>query len=425
MSGADAAERAERLRARCAAATCRSCEGPGLEPVLDLGDMPLSDGFVRPEELEGERGRRRFPLEVAFCGRCSLVQILETVPPAMLFCDDYPYYSSFSDSWLEHCARSAEALIVDRRLGPGSLVIEVASNDGYMLKNFKDQGISVLGIDPAGGPAGEAEKKGIPTLCTFFGRSLGEELRNQGLRADVVLGNNVLAHVADLNGFVHGIERLLKEDGVAVIECPYVVDLVERREFDTIYHEHLCYFSVTALEALLSRHGLHLVRVDRLPTHGGSLRLFAQKQPAARPGVEALLEEERRDGVGSIAYYRGFADQVQALKVELTGVLAQLKREGARIAAYGAPAKGTILLNFMGIGRDLLEFAVDRNVHKHGKVIPGVGLEIHPPSRILESGVDHLLILPWNLRAEIVAQQAEFQRRGGRFIVPLPTPEVL
>jgi SAM-dependent methyltransferase len=413
------------LAERCSRATCRSCEFPGLHPVLDLGDMPLSDGFVTAADLAGPRGQRRFPLEVAFCEHCSLVQILETVPPETLFCDDYPYYSSVSDSWLLHCRRSAEALIAERRLGPGNLVMEVASNDGYMLKNFVERGISVLGIDPAAGPAREAERRGVPTLCSFFGQRLAEELRHQGLRADVVLGNNVLAHVADLNGFVQGLARVLKEDGVAVIECPYVVDLVEQREFDTIYHEHLCYFSVTALDALFSRHGLHLVRVDRLPTHGGSLRLFAQLGPGPRPTVEALLDEERRKGVDGGAYYQDFAGRVRAFKAELGGMLAELRREGRRIAAYGAPAKGTILLNYVGLGKDTVAFAVDRNVHKHGKFIPGVEIPIYPPERVLEGDVDYLLILPWNLRDEIMAQQQQFKARGGRFIIPLPTPRIV
>jgi SAM-dependent methyltransferase len=413
------------LAARCRAATCRSCTQPGLAPVLDLGDMPLSDGFVRPDELDGPRGRRRHPLQVAFCEHCALVQILETVPPEVLFCDDYPYYSSVSESWLEHCRRSAEALVAERRLGPGTLVVELASNDGYMLKNFLPHGISVLGIDPAAGPAREAERRGVPTLCTFFGRDLAEELRNQGVRADVVLGNNVLAHVADLNGFVHGVARLLKEDGVGVFECPYLVDLVEQREFDTIYHEHLCYYSVTALDALFSRHGLRLSRVDRLPTHGGSLRLFVQRGPGPRPTVDALLEAERRAGVPTRAYYEDFAARVRALREELRTLLEGLRRQGRRIAAYGAPAKGTILLNYVGIGPDLVEYVVDKNPVKHGKVIPGVRLPIHAPARLVEDPVDDLLILPWNLKDEVMAQQAEFRRRGGRFIVPLPRPVIL
>ncbi|MCO5165851.1 MAG: class I SAM-dependent methyltransferase [Planctomycetes bacterium] len=421
----DQAGRAGAFEARCREARCRSCAFPGLSPVLDLGDMPLSDGFVTPDELDGPRGARRFPLEVAFCAHCSLVQILETVPPEVLFCDDYPYFSSFSDSWLEHCRRSAEALIEERHLGPGSLVVEVASNDGYMLRNFVARGISVLGIDPAAGPAREAERRGIRTICAFFGRALGEELRNQGLRADVVLGNNVLAHVADLNGFVHGIARLLREEGVAVIECPYVVDLVEKREFDTIYHEHLCYFSVTALDALFSRHGLHLTRVERLPTHGGSLRLFVQLVPAPRPTVEALLAEERRLGVDGAAYYQDFAARVQALRADLRGMLDELRRQGRRIGAYGAPAKGTILLNYLGVDAQTVELAVDRNVHKHGKVIPGVRIPIHPTERVLEGDLDHLLLLPWNLKDEVLAQQEQFRRRGGKFIVPLPTPEII
>lgn len=424
-SDVDATERAARFEARCKAARCRSCEFPGLSPVLDLGDMPLSDGFITAAELDQPRGTRRFPLEVAFCAHCSLVQILETVPPEVLFCDDYPYFSSFSDSWLEHCRQSAERLIEERKLGPGSLVIELASNDGYMLKNFVSRGISVLGIDPAAGPAREAERRGIRTLCAFFGREMGEELRRQGLRADVVLGNNVLAHVADLNGFVHGIAQLLKEDGIGVIECPYLVDLVEKREFDTIYHEHLCYFSVTALDALFSRHGLHLVRVERLKTHGGSLRLFVQRQPAERPTVEALLDAERRAGVTTAAYYEGFAERVRGLRKELRTLIDDLRRQGKKIGAYGAAAKGTILLNYLGLEQGTIDLVVDRNVHKHGKYVPGVRIPIQPPERVLQGDLDVLMILPWNLKDEIVTQQEQFRRQGGQFLVPLPNPELV
>ena len=410
--------------ARCQAAACRVCGAQGLSPVLDLGSMPLSDGFLRPEQLE--RPLPRYPLEVAFCPDCTLVQILETVPPEELFCRDYPYYASVSSSWVEHCRRSALALIEERGLGANHLVVELASNDGYMLRNFVERGIPVLGIDPAEGPARQAEAAGIPTRVAFFGRELAEELRRDGVRADLVLGNNVLAHVADTNGFVAGIGRILADDGVAVLEMPYLVDLIERREFDTIYHEHLCYFSVSALERLFSRHGLHLVQVDRIPTHGGSLRVrVSPRQPEARPGVEALLAAERRAGVDQAGYYQGFARTVEGVRSELLALLRRLRGEGKRVAAYGAAAKGTILLNYLGLDRRTIEYAVDKNPHKQGKLIPGAGIPIASPDRLRTDRPDYLLLLPWNLRQEVLAQQQEFLASGGRFIIPLPRPYVV
>ncbi len=402
---------------------CRSCGGNRLEIFLSLGRLPLSDDFLSPERLAREEPR--YPLDVAFCHDCTLVQILETVPPEELFGEDYPYFSSFTDALLAHSRANVEARIAERGLGPDSLVIELASNDGYLLQYYRQQGIPVLGIDPAPGPVRAAREKGIETLQAFFGRELASELAASGRRADVVHANNVLAHVADTNGFVAGIATILKPDGVAVIEAPYVRDLIDHGEFDTIYHEHLCYFSVTALTALFGRHGLHLNRVERLPIHGGSLRLFVEHREAPEASVTGLLEEERELGITGFDYYARFGERVADIRERLTALLRGLKEEGARIVGYGAAAKGTILLNYCGIGSDILDYVVDRNVHKQGRYVPGVRLRIEPPSRIMETRPDYLLILPWNFKDEIIAQQAAFREGGGRFILPIPEPVVI
>jgi len=403
--------------------TCRSCGARELEVFLALGDLPLSDGLLKAEDLS--RPEHRYPLDVAFCGRCSLVQILKTVPPEELFGGDYPYFSSFSDALLAHSRGNVEARIAERGLGADSLVIELASNDGYLLQYYGKQGIPVLGIDPAPGPARAAVEKGVPTLNTFFTRELAEELHGDGRLADVVHGNNVLAHVADTNGFVSGIRTILEEDGVAVIEVPYVRDLIDHCEFDTIYHEHLCYFSVHALCELFRHNGLSLNRVERLPIHGGSLRLFVERQERVGESVTTLLEEERAIGLDRIDYYRDFSGRVEDVRRRLRDLLGDLKRQGRRIAAYGAAAKGAILLNYAGIGRETLEWVADRNVHKQGRFMPGVHVPIVSPDRLLAEQPDFVVILPWNFKDEILAQQAEYRRRGGKFIVPIPTPVIL
>jgi len=402
---------------------CRSCGGKDLRVFLSLGAMPLSDGFLSSDDLAREEPR--YPLDVAFCPDCTLVQILETVPPEQLFGADYPYFSSVTDTLLKHSAANVAARIAERRLDGDSLVVELASNDGYLLQYYRAQGIPVLGIDPAPGPVAAARARGIETLQAFFGSDLATRLAADGRLADVIHANNVLAHVADTNGFVAGIGTLLKEDGVAVIEAPYVKELIDRGEFDTIYHEHLCYFSVTALTRLFQRHGLTLNRVQPLEIHGGSLRLFVGKRAAADPSVAEYLEAEQRAGVDELEYYAGFSARVSRIRRELQALLAGLKQDGARIAGYGAAAKGTILLNFAGLGQETLEFVADRNVHKQGRYIPGVRLPIVSPGRILEAQPDYLLILPWNFKEEIMEQQAEYRRRGGRFIVPVPEPVIL
>jgi SAM-dependent methyltransferase len=403
--------------------TCRICHSPEIQPVLSLGTTPLADALRQKEQLL--QAESKFPLNVAFCPHCSLVQLLETVPPDVLFCQDYPYYSSFSPALLQHSRANAVDLIKSRRLNANSLVVELASNDGYLLKNFVEYGIPVLGIDPAEGPARAAEKIGVPTVCTFFGESLARELSANGKAADVIIGNNVLAHVADLHGFVEGIRILLKEDGVAVIEMPYVKDLVDHCEFDTIYHEHLCYFSVTALNRLFRMHSLFLNDVKRLSIHGGSLRIYVEKEENVSATVRAMLQTEAAEKVDQIDYYRDFAHRVEGIRTELQRLLQRLKQQGARIAAYGAAAKGSTLINYSDIGTELVDFVVDRNTHKQGLYMPGQHIPVLAPEALLERNPDYVLLLAWNFAEEILQQQKEYQQRGGRFIIPVPNPRVV
>lgn len=403
--------------------SCRSCASENLVPVLSLGKTPLADRLLTAQMLD--QPEPKFELTVHFCQDCSLVQIAETVPPETLFCEDYPYYSSFSEALLRHSRANAEELIESRRLGPNSLVVELASNDGYLLCNFVERGISVLGIDPAQGPAKVAQDRGVETLCTFFTFDLARKLRAEGRAADVMIANNVLAHVADLNGFVAGIATLLKDSGTAVIEVPYVRDLIEHCEFDTIYHEHLCYFSVTALTRLFARHGLTLNDVRRLPIHGGSLRLFVGHEKSVSRAVERMLEEERDLGVDRVDFYRDFAVRVRGIRTALRSLLDGLKAEGKRIAAYGAAAKGATLINYADIGSEYIDFVVDRNTHKQGCFMPGKHLPISPCERLLEDMPEYTLLLAWNFSKEIMQQQSEYLRRGGKFIVPVPEPRVI
>ncbi len=402
---------------------CRSCGSSTLVPILNLGRTPLADRLVRAEKAS--EPELTFPLNVVFCPECALVQIDETVAPEILYTDDYPYYSSISPDLLARSRENALARAAERGLDSSSLVIELASNDGYLLKNYVEQGIPVLGIDPAQGPAADAEKIGVRTLCTFFTEQLAQEIAEQYGQADVIHGNNVLAHVKDTNGFVEGIRKALKPDGVAVIEMPHLLPLVEHIEFDTIYHEHHCYFSLTALDNLFRRHGLFINRVEQLSIHGGSLRIFAEPTENVGPSVTELLALEREVGLDSAEYFREFAQRVDALRDKLMALLNGLKAEGKSIAAYGAAAKGATMINYCGIDHEMIDFVADLNVNKHGRLMPGGKIPIRSPEALLEERPDYVLILAWNFIDEIAAQQAEYLAGGGKFIVPVPDPKVL
>ena len=402
---------------------CRACGSARVPVILSLGRTPLANAIVSPD---GARmAEPTYPLELVFCEECTLVQINETVPPERMF-SDYAYFSSYSDTMLAHARGIVERVIGTRGFGPGHLAAEIASNDGYLLQYYREAGVPVLGIEPAANIAKVAEAKGIPTVVDFFGEALGKKLRTDGVRADVIHANNVMAHVPDLPGFCRGIAALLNDGGRAIIEVPYVKDLIDHREFDTIYHEHLSYFSVTALERLFAAQGLALVDVERIPIHGGSLRITAAAQGTPRSAVvAAFLEEEEGLGLTKLPFYARFARAVEDLRTQLTGLLTHLRSRGHRLAAYGAAAKGSTLLNYFGIDCRTIEFVADRSPHKQGRLMPGVGVPIVAPQFLLATRPDYVLLLTWNFAQEILAQQAEFRDGGGRFIIPIPDVRVV
>jgi SAM-dependent methyltransferase len=403
---------------------CRSCGAAGARLILDLGVQPLANNLLREEDLA--RPEPRFPLRLVVCPACWLLQIADDVPPVQLF-SEYLYFSSFSDTMLRHAQAAAERYCREFQLGPQNLVIEIASNDGYLLKNFVAAGVPCLGIEPAANIARVAVEKGIPTLVEFFGLALARRLAQEGRQADVILGNNVFAHAPDTNDFVAGLKHLLKPGGRVILEFPYGVEFLQNTEFDTIYHEHVYYFTLTALQPLFARHGLEMVDVERLPIHGGSLRLFVAHAGSLRPApsVAARLEEEARLGMTTLAPYEAFAARVRRLKEELTALLARLKAEGRTVAAYGASAKGSTLLNYFGLGREHLDFIADRSTYKQGRLSPGLHLPILPPEELLRRRPDYTLLLTWNFAEEILQQQAAYRAAGGKFIIPIPEVRIV
>lgn len=410
---------------------CRSCGADNLEMVLSLGRTPLANSLLTAEQLA--QPQETYPLDLVFCPGCTLIQITETVPPEKLF-REYLYFSSFSDTMVAHAQALAESVIRARALTGQSLVVEIASNDGYLLQFYQRMGVPVLGIEPALNIARVArDQRGIPTVSEFFGEELARQLKMNGQTADVVHANNVLAHVADLNGFVRGLELLLRDGGIAIIEVPYVKDMIDGSEFDTIYHEHLCYFSLTSLSFLFERHGLRIEDVERLAIHGGSLRVFVGKEgvqsenarPATSTRAEQLLAEEQSWGVDQIAFYQGFGTKVEHLRRQLVEMLSELKASDKQIAAYGASAKGSTLLNYFGIGRETLDFIADRSTVKQGLFMPGTHLPIYGPEKLVQQMPDYVLLLTWNFASEILDQQADYRRRGGRFIIPIPEVAVI
>lgn len=402
---------------------CRACGSTRGELVLDLGLQPLANNLLRPEDLA--KPEPRFPLRVFVCPDCWLLQITDLVPPVEMF-TEYLYFSSFSDTMLHHARTAAERYLGEFQLGPGSFVVEVASNDGYLLQSFHRAGVPCLGIEPAANIAKVAQEKEIETWTEFFGEQLARRVVAERGAADLILGNNVFAHAPDINDFTAGLAALLKPDGRAVLEFPYGVELVEQTEFDTIYHEHVFYFTLTPLVPLFRRHGLEIFHVERLPIHGGSLRLHAGRtgsQPM-RASVVALLEEERAKGVNQPAFYQGFAAQVRQLREDLMAKLSELKRQGQTLAAYGASAKGSTLLNYCALGRETLDFVADRSPHKQGRLTPGTHLPIVGPEELAKRQPDHTLLLTWNFADEILEQQRPYRERGGRFVIPIPQVRV-
>jgi SAM-dependent methyltransferase len=405
---------------------CRFCGTKLVHTFVDLGMSPLCENVLTTDQLESMEPF--YPLHVRICHSCLLVQLPEYVPPEQIF-TEYAYFSSYSDTWVEHARSYAEAMIAREKLGSSHLVVELASNDGYLLQHFARRGIPVLGIEPAQNVAAVAIERGLPTVTEFFTASLARDFRAEGRGADLLVANNVLAHVPDLNDFVEGMRTLLTEGGLLTAEFPHLPRLIEGNQFDTIYHEHFSYYSFHAIRQVLKAHGLAIVDVEQLPTHGGSLRIFAKHSGSSEDlssgRVERLLRDERDAGYDHLEGYSSFAHRVRQAKNDLLEFLIQAKHEGKSIVGYGAPGKSTTLLNYCGIRTDYVEYTVDRNLYKQGKYLPGTHIPVLPPSHIAETQPDYVLILPWNLRDEIIGQLSYIREWSGRFVVPIPNLEVL
>ncbi len=408
------------------ATMCRHCGTSLHHTFCDLGESPLSNGYLKKEDLS--RSEPVFPLHVYVCDVCFLVQLPEFQSPEKIF-SDYAYFSSYSESWLDHARRYVDAMIGRFDLNEKNQVVEIASNDGYLLQYFQKKGVPVLGIEPAENVAKLAIAAGIPTLVKFFGTKTARALAAEGKWADLLLGNNVLAHVPDLNDFVAGLKILLKENGVITMEFPHLLCLIEQNQFDTIYHEHFSYFSLMTVQTVFQKQGLTLFDVEELPTHGGSLRIYAchaeNKNRTTTSAVSALLQKEIQFGLNKLESYLSFTKRPMKVKQALQKFLVEAKQAGKTVAGYGAPAKGNTLLNYCGIKSDLLAYTVDRNPMKQGRFLPGTHISIHRPEHIEETKPDYLLILPWNLKEEIMKQMSHIRNWGGQFLVPIPGLEIL
>lgn len=405
---------------------CRFCGSQLRQVFLDLGLSPMANSYLKEEDLKQEEPR--FPLRVYVCGECFLVQLEEWESPENIF-GDYAYFSSYSESWLRHAKKYVGEMIERFGIDPQSQVVEIASNDGYLLQYFVDRGIPVLGVEPARNVAVVARSRGIPTRVDFFGETTARTLRREGLRADLLIGNNVLAHVPNLNDFVKGLKILLADQGIVTMEFPHLARLCAECQIDTIYHEHFSYFSFVVAEKIFAAHGLTLFDVEELPTHGGSLRIFAQHKVGGRHPISGHVEDLRKReidaGYADLARYLAFEERAVRTKEKLIDFLVNAKQEGKRVVGYGAPAKGNTLLNYCGVTSDLVEYTVDRSPHKQGLFLPGTRIPIYEPERINETKPDYILILPWNLQDEIISQLSFARNWGAQFVVPIPEPRII
>jgi 2-polyprenyl-3-methyl-5-hydroxy-6-metoxy-1,4-benzoquinol methylase len=410
-----------------ASSKCRFCDTPLAHTFVDLGMSPISNAFISKQNLNN--AEKFYPLHAYVCENCLLAQLEEFESPADIFNEDYAYFSSYSNSWLNHSKKYTDLMVEKCGLNENSQIVEIASNDGYLLQYFKEKNIPVLGIEPAANVAEVAEQKGIPSLVKFFSVETATELTKQGKQADLLLGNNVLAHVPNLNDFVAGMKIILKPQGVITMEFPHVLRLIESNQFDTIYHEHFSYLSFLTVEKVFSIHGIALFDVEELPTHGGSLRIYGKHQECLEhlisERVARLRDREVAAGIDKISTYVKFSDQVRATKRKLLTFLIDAKNQGKSVVGYGAPAKGNTLLNYCGVKTDLLEYTVDLSHHKQGLFLPGTHIPVYHPDRIKETKPDYVLVLPWNIKDEIVTQMAYIKEWGGKFVIPIPQLEVL